>query len=203
MKTPDDILISVDVETAGPYPGRYSLLSIGACVVADPSLTFYVELQPLSPDVVPEALAVCNLSLETLAEKGRAPVEAMVSFAEWLNTIAPDGRRPVFVGFNAPFDWMFVNEYFHRFLGFNPFGHNALDIKSFYAGRTGARWPETSLRHVAARYGGVPSLSHNALADAIDQASLMAAMLEEPPLSRTTPAAAPRRRGQMEDDDEL
>jgi ribonuclease T len=179
MKIPDELLISVDVETAGPYPGRYSLLSIGACVVADPSLTFYVELQPVSPDAVPDALAVTGLDMETLAEQGLAPAEAMLSFAGWLDTVAPAGTRPVFVGFNAPFDWMFVNEYFHRFLGYNPFGHNALDIKSFYAGRTGVRWHETSLKHVAARYGGPLSLSHNALADAIDQASLMAAMLEE------------------------
>ncbi len=203
MKTPDDFLISVDVETAGPYPGRYSLLSIGACVVADPSLTFYVELQPLSPDVVPDALAVTGLDLERLTEEGLPPAEAMLDFAGWLQTVAPAGRPPVFVGFNAPFDWMFINDYFHRFLGYNPFGHNALDIKSFYAGRTGARWTETSLKHVAAHFGGPPSLTHNALADAIDQASLMSAMLEEATLPLTSPALAPQGRGRTEDDDEL
>jgi ribonuclease T len=203
MKIPDEILISVDVETAGPYPGRYSLLSIGACVIADPSQTFYVELQPGSVEAEPEALEVSGLDLETLTEEGLAPAEAMLSFAGWLDEVAPNGQRPVFVGFNAPFDWMFVNEYFHRFLGYNPFGHNALDIKSFYAGRTGARWAETSLKHVSARYGGPPSLSHNALADAIDQASLMAAMLEEAALPLAPRALAPQRRAQMEDDDEL
>ncbi len=203
MKIPDEILISVDVETAGPYPGRYSLLSIGACVVTDPSLTFYAELQPLSADAEPEALATSGLDLEALANRGLAPAEAMLSFAGWLDEVAPDGRRPVFVGFNAPFDWMFVNEYFHRFLGYNPFGHNALDIKSFYAGRTGAPWSETSLKHVAARYGGPPDLSHNALDDAIDQASLMAAMLEEATPSQTPRALTPQGRAQMEDDDEL
>ncbi len=203
MKTQKDLLVSVDVETAGPYPGRYSLLSIGACLVSDPTVTFYVELQPLSPDVVPDALAVTGLSLDTLTEQGLSPAEAMLSFAGWLDALARDGARPIFVGFNAPFDWMFVNDYFHRFLGYNPFGHNALDIKSFYAGRTGARWAETSLKHVAAHYGGPPSLSHNALADAIDQASLMAAMLEEiaqPPGAR---AGTPERRAATEDDDEL
>ncbi len=202
MDTSNEVLISVDVETAGPYPGRYSLLSIGACVVADPTFTFYVELQPLSPDFVPDALAITNLNMTTLAEQGLSPAEAMLSFAGWLDTVAPENVRRVFVGFNAPFDWMFINEYFHRFLGYNPFGHNALDIKSFYAGRTGARWAETSLKHVAARYGGDPSLSHNALADAIDQASLMAAMLEEQVVRKraSTRAGDP---GSMEDDDEL
>ncbi len=28
-----------------------------------------------------------------------------------------------FVAFNASFDWMFVKDYFHRFLGRNTFGH--------------------------------------------------------------------------------
>lgn len=207
MNTSHETLISVDVETAGPYPARYSLLSIGACVIADPSLAFYVELQPVSTDAVPEALAIGNLSLEVLAERGLSPAEAMLRFAEWVEQVAADGAHPVFVGFNAPFDWMFVNDYFHHYLGYNPFGHNALDIKSFYAGRTGAQWAETSLKHVAARYGGPSSLTHNALADAIDQASLMAAMLQETMLERVLAPSTPRtlalqRRGPMEDDDE-
>jgi DNA polymerase III epsilon subunit-like protein len=181
MKEPTDILISVDVETAGPYPGRYSLLSIGACLVSDLESTFYTELQPVSPDVVSDALAISGLTIEGLLERGASPPAAMLDFATWLQSVVPEGARPVFVGFNAPFDWMFVNDYFHRYLGYNPFGHSALDIKAFYAGRTGAPWSETSLRHIAARYGGVPSLSHNALADAIDQANLMVAMLHEQP----------------------
>lgn len=191
MQTPNEILVSVDVETAGPYPGRFSLLSIGACLVSNPATTFYVELQPLSLDVVPHALAVSGLNLEELSERGLPPADAMLRFAAWLESISLAPAHPVFVAFNAPFDWMFINDYFHRFMGDNPFGHNALDIKAFYAGRTGAAWSDTSLRHVVARYGGVPSLSHNALADAIDQASLMRAMLEEQPLAaerRTTDA---------------
>ena len=30
-----EVFISVDVETAGPIPGEYSLLTIGACDVRD------------------------------------------------------------------------------------------------------------------------------------------------------------------------
>jgi DNA polymerase III epsilon subunit-like protein len=181
MNEHTDILISVDVETAGPYPGRYSLLSIGACLISDFESTFYVELQPVSLDVIPNALAVSGLTVEGLVERGEPPAAAMLKFADWLGSVCSHGSHPVFVGFNAPFDWMFVNEYFHRYLGYNPFGHNALDIKAYYAGRTGAAWSQTSLRHIAARYGGPPSLTHNALTDAIDQAGLMAAMLQEAP----------------------
>ena len=45
---------SVDIETAGPIPGKYSMLSIGACVVDDPSQSFYAELQPINMEFVPE-----------------------------------------------------------------------------------------------------------------------------------------------------
>jgi ribonuclease T len=31
-----EIFISVDIESSGPIPGEYSLLSIGACLLSDP-----------------------------------------------------------------------------------------------------------------------------------------------------------------------
>ena len=42
-----ELLISVDVETAGPNPSQYSLLSIGACLVDEPDQKFYIELTPV------------------------------------------------------------------------------------------------------------------------------------------------------------
>ena len=172
--------VSVDVETSGPHPAGYSLLSIGACLVADPDRTFHVELQPIPGlGALPEALEVSGLSLEHLAAHGLPPAEALARFAGWLEEAVPADWHPIFVGFNAPFDWMFVNDYFHRFLGRNPFGHGALDIRSFYMGITGAGWYEASLRHVAARYGIADPLTHHALHDARDQATLFRKMLDE------------------------
>ena len=43
----------------------------------------------------------------------------------------------MFVGFNATFDWAFVNFYFHQYLGENPFGIGGIDIKSYYMGLSG------------------------------------------------------------------
>ncbi len=169
--------VSVDVETSGPNPSQYSLLSIGACLVADPGRTFYVELQPVNDNFTPEALAVSRLSLEELAERGLPPAEAMARFEAWLAAEIPHDQRPIFVAFNASFDWMFVNDYFHRFLGRNPFGHAALDLKAFYMGLTGVHWSETTMRYVAARYLGNRPLTHHALCDAQDQAELFQKML--------------------------
>ncbi len=170
--------ISVDVETAGPTPENHALLSIGACLVEDPTVGFYVELQPDRPDSTPEALAIHGLSLQTLRETGVPPTEAMQAFADWVQRVVPAGSRPVFVALNAPFDWMFVNIYFYRYLGANPFGHSALDIKAYFMGMQGGPWSQTSLKHISAHLLQETHLSHNALSDAQDQAQIFHRMLE-------------------------
>ncbi len=174
-----DAWVSVDVETAGPNPSRYSMLSIGACIVANPERGFYVELRPLRDEALPEALEVSGLSMEALARTGTSPDRAMADFAAWLAGTVPADRQPIFVGFNAAFDWMFVNDYFHRFVGRNPFGHAAVDMKSYFMGLTGVTWDETSMAHVSEHYGERRALTHHALQDARDQAQLFRRMLEE------------------------
>jgi DNA polymerase III epsilon subunit-like protein len=169
--------ISVDVETAGPVPRTYALLSVGACLVDDPRLTFYAELQPTTREADPAALGVSGLSLEHLAVHGLPPAEAMASFAAWVGEVTPPSRCPVFVAFNAPFDWMFVADYFGRFGVPNPFGHVALDIKALYMGATGEPWERTTFAAVAARYGLGPRLPHHALEDALMQAEIFRRLL--------------------------
>ena len=176
--------ISVDVETAGPNPYDYSMLSIGACLVRDPARTFYVELQPVNDNALPEAMQVSGLSMAELDEHGTSPLAAMAQFEAWVHNVTPADHRAVFVAFNAPFDWMFVCEYFHRYLGRNPFGHSALDLKALYMGQHGVKWYETSMRYVAARYLDNRPLTHNALHDAQDQAEIMQRMLSEKPFTQ-------------------
>ena len=147
-----EAFVSVDVEIAGPNPAQYALLSIGTCLVSNPELGFYVELKPSSLNATTEALSVHQLSLEQLAETGLPPSEAMSRFETWLKAEVPAGYKPVFVAFNAPFDWMFVNDYFHRYLGRNPFGHTALDIKAFYMGLARVSWSDTAMKQVGPRF---------------------------------------------------
>jgi DNA polymerase III epsilon subunit-like protein len=172
----EEIYISVDIETAGPIPGEYSMLSIGACAVENSEHSFYVELQPINDNADPAALAVCKLSMETLKEIGKDPTAAMLEFSGWINQIA-GGRNPVFVGFNASFDWGFVNWYFHKFLGKNPFGIGALDIKAYYMGLSGCTWGETKSSKLPGEFQpSIPS-AHNALGDARAQAEIFKKML--------------------------
>lgn len=174
-----ETFVSVDIETSGPTPGRYSMLSVGACLVDVPEHGFYVELKPTSRLVVESAQAVGGLSLDDLARDGVDPAEAMARFADWLEAEVPAGTVPVFVGFNAAFDWMFVADYFDRFLGRNPFGHAALDIKSYTMGMAGITWAQTSMRFLAPKYLNGRKLTHNALGDARDQAEIFAAVRAE------------------------
>jgi ribonuclease T len=179
MQDAHQTYISVDVETAGPNPSDFSLLSIGACTLDDPPQTFYVELAPVNDRATAEALAISGLSLETLKEHGLSPAEAMGRLAGWLGQVVPAHSRPVLAAFNAPFDWMFVNDYFHRFLGYNPFGHSALDIKTLYMGVTGARWHETGMGRVSDLYLDHRPLIHHALHDALDQAKILIRLLDD------------------------
>jgi DNA polymerase III epsilon subunit-like protein len=176
----DEAYVSVDVEASGPNPADYSLLAIGACMAFDPTKTFYVELQPVTDAFTPEAMAVGGLDLKRLRATGAPPEQAMRRFSDWVTQTAPHDQRPVFVGFNAPFDWMFVADYFHRFLGENPFGHNALDIKALFMGATGAGWHTTRYGDIAAHYAiEQTALTHNALEDALAQAALLRNVLGE------------------------
>ncbi len=175
---PSECWISVDVETAGPNPGSYSLLSIGACLYDDPDTGFTIELRPVTPAADDSALAVSGLDMNELAVHGVEPAEAMAAFEAWV-LAASAGRQPVFLGFNAAFDWMFVCDYFHRFLGRNPFGHAAIDMKAVAMGRYRIPWRQTSFARLTARTGGVPALTHHALQDARDQATLLQAILQD------------------------
>jgi DNA polymerase III epsilon subunit-like protein len=134
--------ISVDIEASGPIPGEYSMLTIGACVVDAEDTTLYAKLKPLNQRVVPEAMRVSDLTLEELERMGRTPADAMSAFRDWITQATLDGTKSDFVGLNAPFDWSFVNYYFHRFVGETPFGFTALDIKAFYMGATGCTWDQ-------------------------------------------------------------
>jgi DNA polymerase III epsilon subunit-like protein len=175
----EEFYIVVDVETSGPEPCGYSMLSIGACNITKPQETIYLELKPDSQNFIKEALDVSDLSLEKLADSGLPPSEAMQAFADWVKRINKDNKPPVFTAFNAAFDWMFVNTYFHRYLGYNPFGYKALDIKSCFMGLRHTRFDLTSHKALCDYFQICIDLSHHALEDAINEAKIFKAIINE------------------------
>jgi len=191
------LYISIDVETSGPAPWKYSMLALGACVVGDTSKQFYAELQPRSYLAVTPALKVSTLGLrsldhfrylpefdprkpefsaqtvlQALMRRAREPNLVMTEFAEWVKTVAV-GFEPIECAAPSKFDGSFTTYYFSEYYSEeNPFGHRGEDIASLYRGVTGNL--NARLEDLGLRKNGLP---HNALEDAIIQAKEMEAVL--------------------------
>jgi DNA polymerase III alpha subunit (gram-positive type) len=169
-----ELFISIDIEADGAIPGDYSMSSIGAVVVGEPSKSFYRELLPISERFDAAAVAVSGLDRAHLEQHGVDAAEAMLGFATWIAEVA-EGHRPVFVAFNATFDWMFVHWYFIHFLGRDPFGISGLDVKAYYMAALRKRsWSETTKGRIEARFRSALPHTHNALDDAREQAEVFA-----------------------------
>ena len=123
----------VDVETDGPCPGLYSMIELG-CVVVEPKITcsFQTQMCPVGLLYDPEAMKVSGIT-RAAALTFAHPEIAMTTFAQWIASVNK-GKRAYFVSDNNGFDWQFVNYYFHRFVGSNPFGHSSTNLGSLYKG---------------------------------------------------------------------
>src|SRR3989338_358140 len=177
MSEKKEIYISVDVETSGPIPGEFSMLSLGACVVGNTDQTFYAELKPISDNFIDKALEVSGLSMEKLKTSGEKPAEAMGRFEKWITEVSCE-NRPVFVAFNATFDWSLTHWYFIKLLGRDPFGISGLDIKAYFMGKHSTLWSETVKKKVRLLYPSKTAHTHNALDDAKEQAEIFEKMLK-------------------------
>jgi hypothetical protein len=178
-----DIYISADVETDGPIPGRYSMLSFGLAVAAtfdgesfsakDPEgSTFYRELKPIADAWLPEAIDASGLDRDALARDGEEPQAAMTDATAWVQSVAGDSR-PVLVGYPVVFDWMFLHWYFVEFCGDSPFGFSgALDIKTMYQQKAGVTLGEAGRSDLPPALQASRPHTHNARDDAVEQAEI-------------------------------
>jgi len=185
-----DIYFSADVETDGPIPGPFSMLSFGLVVAgifdgetferpANYDRSFYRELRPISEEFQVDALRVNGLDRDRLMQVGALPADAMTDAAQWIGAIAGAGR-PILVAYPLSFDWSFLYWYFIQFSkDGSPFNHSqCFDIKTAFAVK--AHIPVAS----AGRSKLMPNLrsngihTHNALDDAIEQAQVFANLFE-------------------------
>src|SRR5688572_24997587 len=154
---PDDpvLYVCIDCEASGPAPGLFNLVSIGAVpVVAPPPGSggrhrvldedLYLELKPAFPGFEPDAMKIHGITREHLEEHGTESREAMRQLREWALSLAKAGEHLVFVGHNAPFDWMYISWYFIWAEVANPFGYKALDTKALAMGKLGVPWLATN-----------------------------------------------------------
>lgn len=114
--------IVVDVESDGPIPYKYSMVSFAAVVVDDKlDKTFYGKVKPISDLYIPEALAISKISREEHLTHDE-PLNVMLDFKKWIDSLG--GGRPIFISDNLAYDWQWINWYFHNYIGENPFGHS-------------------------------------------------------------------------------
>lgn len=133
------MLIVVDVESDGPCPGLYSMVSFGA-VVVEPGLnrTFFGQTAPLfGARYLPEALAACRVTRAEHLEYP-PPIYAMERFDNWLAELEDEakraGSRLTFISDNPAYDWQFPNYYLWATVGRNRFGHSARRIGDLWCG---------------------------------------------------------------------
>jgi hypothetical protein len=183
MSSSKEIYVSTDVEADGPIPGPHSMLSFGsAAYLADGSMcsTYSANLHTLPGaaadpstkafwDENPEAWAACRTDPQE-------PAAAMQRYLEWLQALP---GKPVFVGYPASYDFMFVYWYLIRFTGKSPFSHSALDIKSYAMAVLKLPYRESVKRNMPARWFPEAPHTHVALDDAIEQGALFCNMLRE------------------------
>jgi hypothetical protein len=178
-----EIYVSTDVETDGPIPGPNSMLSFGsAAYLGDKKLigTFSANLDELPGATAdaktaewwaqqPMAWAACRQSLEP-------PDAAMLRYVSWLKALP---GKPVFVGYPAGFDFLFVYWYLIRFAGESPFSFSALDIKTYAMALLKKDYRRTTKGGMPKHWFDAHRHTHIALDDAIEQGALFCNMLAE------------------------
>jgi len=178
-----EIYVSTDIEADGPIPGPHSMLSFASAAYrSDKTLvgTFTRNLETLagaSPDpktdawwkTQPEAWAACRRELHPAAM-------AMREYVEWLRALP---GRPVFVGYPASYDFMFVYWYLMKFVGESPFSHSALDIKTFAMCLLGTGYRDSTKKNMPKHWFDDLPHTHVALDDAMGQGALFCNMLRE------------------------
>lgn len=158
----------VDVESDGPCPGLYSMVCFGAVLVEGScDINFYRGTAPISDKYIEEALSVSGFTREEHL-KFYHPLLVMQAFRDWITKHNKNGR-PVMWSDNLAYDWQFINYYFHKYLGENPFGYSGRRIGDYYCGLkqdVHARW-----KHLRK----TPH-DHNPVNDATGNAEAMIAM---------------------------
>jgi hypothetical protein len=185
QKHKPEIYVSTDIEADGWIPGQNSMLSLAsAAYLADKTLlsTFSVNLEALpetkpSPKTMawwqnfPEAWAACRQNCQS-------PKQALSAYYQWLMNLP---GQIIFVAQPLIFDFAFVQYYLLRFVGENPFGLAAIDIRSYAMGLCNkdfrhSQFHTTENNYPIEWYDNLPH-THIALDDALEQGAFFCNML--------------------------
>ena len=185
-----DVYFSADIETDGPIPGPFSILSFAIVLAGtfdgekfshptDYTTSFYRELRPISTSFEQEALEVNGLDRNALLLNGSDPKLVMEEAFDWVEKIAGDAN-PVLVAYPVSFDWTWLYWYFINFSSKgSPFGYSqCFDIKTAYAVKSNSLVQQASRSKLPKQLFPERPHTHHALDDAIEQAEIFANIFE-------------------------
>jgi Exonuclease len=185
-----DAYFSADVETDGPIPGPFSILSFALVYAGafdgnrflrptDYRSVFYKELRPISEVFEPEALRVNGLDRARLCREGESPETVMTDAAHWVRSVA-GSRQPVLVAYPLSFDWTWLYWYFIRFSKEgSPFDYSrCFDIKTAVAVKAGIPISEAGRSRLRPSLRSAHAHTHHAIDDATEQAEIFAKVFE-------------------------
>src|ERR1700731_2146125 len=104
------------------------------------------------------------------------PETAMRRYVLWLKALP---GKPVFVGYPAGFDFLFVYWYLMRFAGESPFSFSAVDIKTYAMAILKKDYRKSTKSGMPKRWFDQHPHTHIALDDAIEQGALFCNMLKD------------------------
>ena len=171
-----EVYVSTDVETDGPIPGEYSLLSFGSVAFnLDKSIisTFSANVETL-PGARQDAetmkwWATQGNAWEVCRKDTKPPQVAMKEYSDWFKTLP---GKPVFVAYPASFDFSFIYWYLMKYVGVSPFDYLGLDIKSYAMAVLKKPFYHVTKTNMPKEWFDSNNKSHVALEDAIEEAML-------------------------------
>jgi hypothetical protein len=172
-----EVYFSSDIESDGPIPGEFSMLSFASAAFDNTGKllgTFSRNLELLpGAKQNPETMKFLGKNQAAYDETRKdivSPLIAMKEYVEWITTFQ---GKPVFVGFPVAFDFMFVYWYLLKFYGSSPFSHSALDIKTMAMIALNEQFRNSTKRNMPKRwFSGCGKHTHVAIDDAIEQGIL-------------------------------
>lgn len=204
MISTNAIWLSFDVESTGPCPGLHAMLSIGVTAfVRHPQKMEWMDLSTFSANLqIPSFLRWDEETAEwwgqyedaysACRENLVAPEVAMRELCGWLRDLQqaePEWKPLTWVAYPAAFDMPFLNYYMHRFAPeeWREVAKDdvmqrvaCFDIGSAACGVLGISPMDVSKRRMPDRWKSYKNLTpHVALADALEQAALAKALLDE------------------------
>ena len=190
-----DYYFSADIESDGPIPGPYSMLSFALVFAGsydgkkfnrpqDYSQCFYRELRPISDSFEQEALDINGLDRKNLIANGSDPKIAMLEAFNWVRSICKN-ESPVLVAYPISFDWTFLYWYFVNYCkDGSPFGYSqCFDIKTAWSVKSGLPLSKSGRSRIPFFLQSSRKNNHHAIDDATAQAELFANVFEWIPMN--------------------